>query len=102
MMCCRSLTLRVKEVDPSPEPVEETHVDEDPGCVVLHVSCVLGAVIRVIPETVVTTLLKVLQKQSYYHNTFHFQIESTMQNNKHEFEILFKQNERSTRSKFWN
>ena len=58
----RALTLRVEEVDPPPEPVEETHVDEDPGCVVLYVSRVLGAVIRVIPETVVTTLLEKFYK----------------------------------------
>ena len=56
--CWIILTFRVKEVDPSPEPVEETHVDEDPGGVVLHVSRILGAVIRVIPERAITTLFE--------------------------------------------
>ena len=43
------LTFEVKKVNSAAEPLEETHVDEDPGGVELDVTCVLGAVVGVIP-----------------------------------------------------
>jgi len=43
------LTFEVKKVNSASEPLEEAHVDEDAGGVKLDVTCVLGAVVGVVP-----------------------------------------------------
>ena len=44
-----TLTFEVEKINSSSQPLEETHVDKDPSGVKLHVACVLGAVVGVVP-----------------------------------------------------
>jgi len=43
------LTFEVEKINAASKPLEETHVDEDPGGMKLDVASVLGAVVRVVP-----------------------------------------------------
>jgi len=43
------LTFEVEKIDSSSKALEETHVDKDPGSVELDVTCVLCAVVGVVP-----------------------------------------------------